>query len=498
MSRVRWLSLCALALSAAPALSAPLDSRALDAVPLHVLPAADLDRVRATLPEPGSRGPIRLAVRVPMVLDLLDGTWTEEGSESVWRTRLYSAGATLLVAHFDRFDLPEGGALRISDTAGTITQGPYSAANRDVEGGLWTAMVPGEEALVELRVPTAQRDAADLRLASLGHGDYQLRNDGASPKSGSCNIDTVCPQGNNWRDQIRSAVRLQIPAGLNTVSLCSGQLVNNVAQNDVPYVLTATHCGVTTGNATGIVTYFNFETSSCGGTPNGSLTQNQTGAARVFAHERSDHTMIRLNAAPSSAFNVYLSGFNASAGTAPSSGVSIHHPGGDEKRISTYSTPAARQDNVCLGNTLLGTCNGTIIDTYRVNWSSGVTEQGSSGGGLWNQNRQLVGVLSGGATNCSNPGGDDFYGRLELAWSSGLSSWLDPNGTGTRSVGGKNPGGTPSTGGGSSGGGTTGGGTSSGSSGGGGGSFSAALALLLAGLVRLAAARRAGSRPIAD
>lgn len=489
MFRLRSCWLCLLAALSFPAVAAPLNSRALDAVPLHVLPAEALDRVRASLPPATNRGPQRLAVSVPMTLGLTDGVWSEEAGESVWRARLYSAGATLLIARLDRLELPAGAALTLRDVAGTTVQGPYTAEDVDADGALWTAMVPGEEALLELRVPISQRDEADLHLDTLGHGEFELRNDGVSPKSGGCNVDVVCPQGDAWRNQIRSAVRLQIPSSPGQVVLCSGQLVNNTAQDDTPYALTATHCGITSGNASGVVAYFNFQTSSCNGTPNGTLTQNQNGATRVFANARSDHTLILLSSAPSAAYNAYLSGFDASTGATPSSGVSIHHPSGDEKRISTFGAPASRNNGVCLGQLdLVGVCLGTVIDTFRVRWSSGVTEPGSSGGGLWNQSQRLVGVLSGGSSGCSNPGGDDFFGRMDVAWSNGLSAFLDPASTGARSIGGRDAT-TTST---PSGGTTTGGGTTTtnnsntgSSGGGGGGAFGHAFVLLLAGLLRL-------------
>lgn len=487
----RLAALCTLWSIGSAALAGPLPARVLDGIPLHVLSTDALQRVRASLPPAGSRGPTRLALSVPMPLDLADGTWTESDGVAIWRTRVYSAGATLLIAAFDRFDLPEGAELRFSDAAGTTVQGPYTAHDRNADGGLWTALVPGEDGLIELRVPVAARDQIALHLALLGHGEAELRDGGIRAKSGSCNVDVACAAGDAWRTEIRSVVRLQIPSSTpGFVTLCTGQLVNNSLQDDKPYVLTANHCGITASSAAGVVAYFNFQTSTCGGSPNGSLTQNQTGARRVFADARSDHTLLELTAAPRAEYNAHLSGFDASASAVPQSGVSIHHPNGDEKRISTFSSPAPRNNGVCLGNFVAGTgiCDGTIIDTFRVSWSSGVTEQGSSGGGLWNQNDRLVGVLSGGNSSCASPSSNDFYGRLDLAWSNGLAAYLDPLGGTNRSVAGRDLGTAVSPGSGGSGTGTSGGGSSS-SGGGGGGSFGGAAWLLAIGLMRLSARR---------
>lgn len=468
--------------------AAALTPRELDRVPLHILPAAALETVRAALPPLSGRSPPRLALNVPMSLDLADGLWSEEGGVAIWQARVQSVGATLIVAAFDRVELPPGAELRVRDPSGLTVQGPYTRADRAADGSLWTAMIPGEEALLELRVPAAARNAVDLHLASIGHGVLGLADDGIEPRaSSSCNIDVVCPQGNAWRDQIRSVVRLQIPAGLGTITLCSGQLVNTTAQDGRPYILTANHCGVTAGNAANVVAYFNYQTTSCGGTPNGSLTQNRSGTTHLFSHTASDHTLLRLNSAPPASFNVYLSGFDASATAVPASGISLHHPTGSEKRISVFGGTASKQ-TVCLKNNDLpdvGCLLGTNVSAFRVFWSQGITERGSSGGGLWNQDGRLVGLLSGGNSSCTNPGGDDYFGRLHVAWDAGLGSLLDTAGTGTRASCGTNPGGncsgsstntTPTT--------TP---TSPKSdSGGGGGAFGAGLLLLLMGLARRA------------
>ncbi len=488
MLRTGVLSLCLLALlSTASVSAAALGSRELDAVPLHVLPLADLERARAALPVQAPNGPVRFAIPVPFPLGLSDGAWTDEGDTAVWRTRLNSGGARLLIAHFDRFDLPPDAVLTISDVAGTVIQGPYTAANRAPDGELWTALVPGEEALLELRVPQSQRGGVDLHIAELGHGVTSLRADEVQAKSGSCNVDVACEADAGWRDQARAVVLLQIGG-----DACTGNLVNTTTQDDRPYVLTATHCGVTSVNASTIIAYFNYQTSTCGGAANGSLSKTVTGATLLFQHVRSDHTLIRLNSAPPLSYGAYFAGFDASSTAIPQSGKGIHHPNADEKRISTYSTPAIK--------TPVNLAGASTVDAFAVFWSAGVTEPGSSGSGLWNENKRVVGVLSGGGATCGSlltpaSNGPDYYGRLHVAWSAGLDTYLNPSGNGSTTVAGKNQ--TSTTGGGSTGGGgvVTGGGSSSGGGGGGGGgggAFGGGLALLLVGL-----ARRVKRRPLA-
>lgn len=482
MTRSGWLLVLSIPVCAGPALSAPLTSRELDRIPLHVLPTEALERVRAAAPPPAARGPARLALNVPMPLGLEDGIWNVEGDTAIWRARVHSVGATALIPVFDRFEVPAGAELRVSDPAADVVQGPYTRTDRTRDGALYTAMVPGEQAIIELRVPNALRDGVVLSLGSLGHGVRRRDSASVMPKSGDCNVDVVCPAGNAWRNEIRSAVLLQIPESALTFGVCSGQLMNNTAQDETPYLLTANHCGITQPKADGLVVYFNYQTSACGGTPDGSPNQTQNGASVKFSHVRSDHTLLQLRTRPPAGYAVYYAGFNASTSAVPQSGAGIHHPQDqnpplDEKRISLFDTAAVKQQ-VCLGdgNPDPGCLRGVTVDAFRVIWSQGVTEPGSSGSGLWDQNHRVVGVLSGGNSSCANPGGDDYFGRLEVAWAEGINQYLAPS-SGTRSLAGKSAG-APAGGDGGSGGGRSGGG--------GGGSFGAGLLLLLTGLVRRA------------
>lgn len=70
-------------------------------------------------------------------------------------------------------------------------------------------------------------------------------------------------------------------------------------------------------------------------------------------------------------------------------------------------------------------------------WDIGVTEGGSSGSPLFDQNGLIVGQLAGGSAACAGTndnGGFDVYGRFDKSWDFGssptnsLKPWLDPDG----------------------------------------------------------------------
>lgn len=79
-------------------------------------------------------------------------------------------------------------------------------------------------------------------------------------------------------------------------------------------------------------------------------------------------------------------------------------------------------------------------------WDFGITEGGSSGSGLFDANRRLIGQLLGGSSDCNTPG-SDVYGKLSKSWTGTganrrrLSNWLDPGNTGATTLEGKEPGG---------------------------------------------------------
>lgn len=422
----------------------------LDVIPLHVAPPQVTLKAMATAQS--KTEPFQFAVGLAMPLTLADGIWTRvDATTWSWRTRVYSAGAQTLNFEFSRFRMPPGGSLWIYDANGELVQGPYTSAEQTPEGRLWTPVVMGETAVIEARVPAEQRDRLQLELAQVNHGFRGFGKDTTSPvgaKSGSCNVDVVCPEGDAWRNEIRSVARISI-GGL---FLCSGQLLNNVRQNDDPLFITANHCEIGTSAglaAASVVFYWNYQTSTCGGTPDGSLSRNQTGSTLVAQDRGSDFTLLRLNAAPNPAYKVFLAGWSAE-GAPPQNGAAVHHPSGQEKRISLYSTPTqASPVTICDINTNGAPCpptNSRDIQSWAVHYSRGTTEPGSSGGGLWDQNHRLAGVLSGGDASCSNPGGTDYYGRFDVGWTANaaasgqLKANLDPDNSGVLILCGKDPG----------------------------------------------------------
>lgn len=371
-----------------------------------------------------------------------DGTTTQI---SVWRTRINSRGALSLNFGFTEYFMPEGGSLHIYTPDHSQRIRPFTALDNEVHGQLWTPMIKGDTIIIEVNVPSDKKAQLKLKLTSVNHGYLGASvNDIYQILSGSCNVDVVCSDGDDWRDQIRSAAAISTGGS----GFCSGGALNNTANDGRGFFLTANHCGINSSNAPSLVTYWNFENSYCrtpgssdsGGPGDGTLTQFNTGAIFRASYSPSDMTLVELDDPFDPAHNVYLAGWNA-GGTASSSAVAIHHPSVDEKRISFENDATAITSYS--GTSSPG--DGTHIRV--IDWDLGTTEPGSSGSHLFDQNKRVIGQLHGGGAACGN-NQSDWYGWLNASWTGGgsnstrLSNWLDPINSGQTAIDGMNAGGT--------------------------------------------------------
>jgi hypothetical protein len=322
-------------------------------------------------------------------------------------------------------------------------QGPYTKSHRNALGGLRTAVVLGDELVAELHLPEGSQ--ATLAIRSVNHG-YRLFGDSKEEtiaKRGWCNINVVCPQGDPWRDQIRSVAQIEAQDS-QYIYGCTAQLVNNTAEDLTPYLLTAGHC-FDPAIAHTLVAYWNYQCLECDDTTGGNLSQNQSGATFVASwyeytgirpdeqyRDGTDFMLVMLDQQPQPSFNVYYAGWDA-RDFIPNATTTIHHPayppGEDspsEKSISLdYDPPSVTSRG---GSSTPG--DGLYLRV--ADWDEGTTEVGSSGACLFDQaTKRCIGNLSGGLAACGNDE-PDWYGRMHAHWTGDgtpgtrLSDWLDP------------------------------------------------------------------------
>lgn len=414
------LLLCAAGPAHAAAAPFIPDLATLPAVPRVEPRAAAIDKALAA---PIKSRPYQYAVEAPLALALRQGLWLGRGAQASWRVRVHSPGALSLGLRLEQVTLPAGAELWVYDPKAQRTHGPYDA-RRVGRTGLWTAPVPGDELVLEVRGPAAMATALKLGAARVFHG-FRSWDVDSKAGAGSCNVDISCSSANAWREDGGAVARISIGGKYQ----CSGQLLNNVRQDQKRLFLTANHCGIEGegGPAESLVFYFDY-TGPCTNNGIDPLPPPTWEGALRRAHDvQADFTLVEITDSRPLPANAYFAGWDASGRDPGSGGVAIHHPEGDEKKIAFHDVVPARE-SVDIGT-------GCPINSWEVRWSSGTTERGSSGGGLWNNSHHLIGVLSGGAASCVNPNGFDYFARLEAGWTANaapegqLRHWLDPDDT---------------------------------------------------------------------
>ncbi len=343
--------------------------------------------------------PYRFGYNHMVSLDISNsGEWyvLKDGTQ-VWRLAIESPGAISINFEFHEFEIPDGARVHVMNMEGEELGG-FTNANDHGEHVLGVQALRGDRIVVEYSVP-AGVDAGRLRIGQVTHGYRDVfKYARGLGDSGSCNNNVICPAYDPWRDQIRSVAIITV----NGSGLCTGTLINNCANDGTPYFLTARHCLPSGGNVSTWVFRFNWESPSCSLDQNGPTNQTVSGATLLAQNSGTDMALLQLNATPPSSYGVYYSGWDKSGITGTSS-VAIHHPSGDVKKISF--------DNNGPGQATYGSAACWRI----LNWESGTTEPGSSGSGLWDQNKRLIGQLYGGTASCSN-NIDDYYGRFDLSY----------------------------------------------------------------------------------
>ncbi len=363
------------------------------------------------------------------------GVWSDlPNGDRIWRVGINCKDAMTVNLIFENLFIPEGAFIYMYDINQTNRVGAYTHRNNRADGILGTELVHGDEIIVEYYEPADVNGQGSLTIANVIHGYRSLNHiqnelDKALNSSGDCNIDVNCPLGIGWEDQIRSVAMIVVSGN----GICTGALINNTCDDGTPYFLTANHC---LGGESSWAFRFNWESppgdESCATTtpsvdPGAPYDQTANGATVLVSGTQADHALLQIdNMTVSDAqnWNCFYAGWDNSDDETVTQATGIHHPSGDVKKI-------CREDNSPYHDNAGGPSAAVwMIDQ----WEEGVTEPGSSGSPLFDQNGRIIGQLYGGAAACSgtvNNGQLDYYGRLGVSWPLGIGTYLAPGGCGT-------------------------------------------------------------------
>lgn len=430
----------------------------------QVLPRIDVAMLKGIASQAEVKGEMLPAGQVlPVNLTPANsGVWTTlPNKDRVWRLQLHVPDAPATSLYYDNFYLPEGATLFVYNAEKTHVIGSFGTHNNSENGQFATEIIYTQDCVVEYYEPANVKRAGSFTITGVANvynaphppENVRLKNSKCCGfgTSGACNVNVNCPEGAAWTNQRNSVARILVKNGASQ-GWCTGSLINNIAQDCKNYFLTANHCGASASAAdkNQWVFYFNYQGAACANpgaepgsnTITGCTMRSSTSNGANSNVVGSDFLLVEFNAAIPAAYNVYYSGFDAS-GTGSSSGVSIHHPAGDIKKISTYTAAlTSRRYYSQLPDNSHWQANWVATAT-----NHGITEGGSSGSPLFNSAGRIVGKLSGGPSSCGAAAADknDYYGKVSFDWtyaagaSQQLKAWLDPGNTGGTSVAGKAP-----------------------------------------------------------
>lgn len=347
------------------------------------------------------------------------GTKTESGDFTIWQYEISCPDAISLGVFFEKYNLPPGASVYLYRPDKTQVRGGFTDINNKDYNQLAIGEFPGNSLIIEYDEPKCVEFQGELIIGSVSTAYVEF----LSSATGRVQIN--CPEGDDWQTEKHAVCRMTFHDTQYSY-YCSGALINNVRNDETPYFLTANHCISTSSEASTLVTYFNYENSTCTA-KDASLKQSLSGAKFIAGSTDTDFTLLELSEYPPDEYYPFFAGWNAS-NDQPSTGTCIHHPAGSTKCIAIDNDAPQSYNYVVQWSSGNTTARNTH---WGVAYEIGTDESGSSGSPLFDSNKRIIGQLHGGDDEGS------LFGKFSLSWNYNttttkqLKAWLDPDNTGT-------------------------------------------------------------------
>jgi hypothetical protein len=411
----------------APVLSAvaPTQITLLPTPDVAALLAEDNNATKAIPTDPLAKAkPFRMGALLDITTDLSGFERTTSTDGETFRLAVRSAEAFGMGVNFKTWAMPEGCKMFVYNADASQQYGSFTTENQKEYGGFSVMPVKGDTVVIEVFVPSGAATPT-VELESVVHHykntlfatKEEKEGLGCYGCSGSCNLNIACETGVDWSEQIDSVTAILTSSGS---ALCSGALINNALDDGRQLYLSADHCGG--GNAEDWIFVFNYQTPKCDSGPGAPAKDQSVQGSKLLARAaRSDFVLLELAESVPAAYNATLAGYNAVQENTFDKPFSISHPSGDVKKIATYDGPTITD----------GYFNPGTTHWYVAQWDRGMTEGGSSGSPLFDQQKRIRGQLHGGYATCSYKY-SDYYGKLTESWdhypgvTEQLAEHLDP------------------------------------------------------------------------
>ncbi|GEM_PF-613897 len=375
------------------------------------------------------------------------GLHSKSGDFNIWRLGLKSENAYSLNIILKDFKVPTGARLFLYSPNQEQIKGAYTKAN-NTPYNFAISPIDGDEIIVAYEEPVNPDFKADLVIKRVNHDFKGLKTLPSFGSSESCHIEAA-------NDTVHLTKKSACELIIDGAVYCSGNLINNTNNDANPYIVTSSHCFwdtyetmekgqyvekyvLDTNYVHTTIAFFNYEAPSEAWPIEGSREMSLSGARTIATRKTRDMMLIQLNDIPPVDFRPYYAGWSRES-VISGPVYTFHHPYGDVKKISRdEATPSTRS----FDNTNLFAAN-SHWRIYR--WDDGMTEGGSSGAALFDNENHIVGCLTGGDTEAScNKPGDDYFWQFHKVWNDSiyrknLGLWLDPINSGVSVLDGLEP-----------------------------------------------------------